>query len=212
MLGQTGLCKKCRRRSNAVSDQSLHCLQLIQFDGAPIRRLSEGKHGVVKLELTWQPPKQPTQPNRQKKTPGKKKEAESRHGTGFRSSAKTAPPAGEWSRQPSPARTPPTVKSPPVKSSTVDMVSPLGTPDVTPPPESRWTPKTKTPPCQILEDEEEPEVCEYQEDRSSLLAKYNVAKILHGNSLGSDVIIYQLKHIEKTERRPASQPAFYINL
>ena len=132
-------------------------------------------NGVVKLELTWQPPTQQKQHKRlQKKTPGRKKEAES------------APPAGEWPRQPSPARTPPPKPAPPVQPppktpakspTTIEMVSPPGTPDVTPPPGSRWTPKTptKSPPSQMQEDGEDDPFCGFTEDddRSSSLQKYS---------------------------------------
>ena len=169
-------------------------LDTYQFDGASIWRLSEGKHAVVKLELTWQPPNQQNQHTRQKKAPGKKKEAESEHSTGIYSSAKTAPPAGEWPRQPSPSRTPPPKpaiqsppKSSPAKSPTVEMVSPPGMPDITPPPRSRWTPKIppKSPPCQLPEKE-----------------GLRVAKILHGDASGTGVIIYHLQHLKKIDRRP----------
>ena len=78
--------------SYQLPSRVVRLLETYEFHGAPIWRLSEGKHGIVKLELTWQPPTQ--QHKRQKKTPGRKKEA-------------TIPPADEWPRQPSPAKTPP---------------------------------------------------------------------------------------------------------
>ena len=138
-----------------------------EYDGTPIWRLSEGKNGVIKLELTWQPPTQQKQHMRlQKKTPGKKEEGESGHSAGIHPSAKTAPPADEWPRQPNPVRTPPNPAPPaqttpktPAKSPTIEMVSPPRTPDITPPPGTRWTPKTppKSPPSQIHEEDVEEE-------------------------------------------------------
>ena len=177
-------------------------LDTYEFDSSPIWRLSEGKHGVVKLELTWQPPNQAKQQKRlQKKTPGRKKEAESGYSTGIRSSAKTASPAGEWPRQPSPARTPspksapPTVQSPPkpppVEPPSVEMVSPLGIPDTTPPPGIRWTPKT--PPQSSPSQPSYKEDYEPVEDKFSSLKKYRVSKIFHGGTPEIALIVYQLQ-------------------
>ena len=188
-------------------------LDTCEFDGVPIWRLSEGKNGIVKLELTWQPPVQQKQHKQlQKKTPGKKKEAESGHSTGIRSSGKTAPPADEWHRQPSPARAPPPKPAPPVlpppktpaKSPTIEMVSPPGTPDITPPSGSRWTPKTptKSPPSHLQEEDPFYGYTE-DDDRSSSLQKYKVSKILHTGTPEISLFSYQLQYLQMPERKLA---------
>ena len=176
-------------------------LETYEFDGAPIWRLSEGKHGVVKLELTWQPPTQ-QQHKLQKKTPGRKKET-------------TIPTADEWPRQPSPAKTPPPavqkpavptpppIQSPSPAMSSVDMISLPGTPETTPPPGTRLTPKTplKSPPSKEEKDEED-SVYEYSDDRTESLQKYKMKKIMHGQTDGKEAIFYQLQQREKPTRGP----------
>ena len=154
------------------------------YDGAPIWRLSEGKNGVVKLELTWQPPTQ----QKQHKWPRQP------------SPARTPPP------KPAPPVQPPP-KTPAKSPTTIEMVSPPGTPDVTPPPGSRWTPKTptKSPPSQMQEDGEDDPFCGFTEDddRSSSLQKYRVNKILHKETPDDTLFIYQLQHLQKPERNPS---------
>ena len=157
------------------------------FNQAPLWRLAEGKD-LVKVELTFYKSNRPTA--------GRKKGDTSR-------TAQSAPSAGEWPRQPRPARTEVLRQTPPPTETTI----------LVQPPATIHKPTTKTVTnaegpiiTAPAEDEDDMEIVNtYQIDCPESIAKHYIFKIVHEREDdGSDHIIYQLRHSQHREAQESS--------
>ena len=169
----------------------LNALRQYNFDGSPLWRMADGKDHV-QIQVTF----------RKSTEQQDKKRAVSRK--------KSTPSAGEWPRQPRPARRPTEIlrQTPPPTEEIIPAAPPATI--ERPPPAVTATYDESPIIAEPVEDEEEEEAMEtrtnYIKECPESLPKHYVSKIVHDRfDDGSDLIIYQLRHKVQTEkhRKPA---------
>lgn len=152
-----------------LPDRMITLLESYNFRDQPLWRIAEGRD-TVKVELTFQLPRQARSTNQPQRNVKKRAESGNRGGISRDAKPKAAPSAGEWSRQPKPATQPPAETTPhtspfktpdkpqpstPLSPTQIDMeidISPMpptptSTESLTPHSPRFTSPKTRTPPA-----------------------------------------------------------------